>query len=89
MYTKKWELNYNIGSFLKDPLEEIKNKNNKINNQIKNDNLYNDFNMEIKEQIHILNYHTDCVLWLTVMNGWRLVSCSRDFSIIIYNHTRN
>ena len=82
---KNGELNYNIGTFLKDPLQEIKNKNNKINNQIKNDNLYNDFNMEIKEPKCILNYHTDCVLCLTVMNDGRLASGSRDCSIIIYN----
>ena len=41
--------------------------------------------MEIKEPKCILNYHTDCVLCLTVMNDGRLASGSRDCSIIIYN----
>ena len=50
-----------------------------------NDNLYNDFNIELKNPIHILNYHTDWVYCLTVMNDGRLVSGSRDKSIIIYN----
>ena len=80
---KNGEIKYNIGTFLKDPLEEI--KNNKINHKINNNNLYNDFNIELKEPIHKLNYHTDCVNCLTVMNDGRLVSGSRDNSIIIYN----
>ena len=52
-----------------------------------NDNLYNDFNIELKEPIHELNYHTNWVKCLTVMNDGRLVSCSGsgDRSIIIYN----
>ena len=65
---KKDGTKYNIGTFLKEPLEEI--KNNKINNQINNNNLYNDFNIELKEPIH---------------NDGRLVSGSMDGSIIIYN----
>ena len=56
------------------------------NNLINNNNLYNDFNIELKEPIHKLNYHTDCVNCLTVMNDGRLVSCSRDGSIIIKKH---
>ena len=60
--------------------------NDKINNQINNNNLYsNDFNIKLKKPIHILKYHTDWVFCLTVMNDGRLVSCSRDGSIIIYN----
>ena len=82
---KNGEVKYNIGISLKDCLEEIKNKNNKINNQINNNNLYNNFNMELKNPIHKLNYHTDWVWCLTIMNDGRLVSGSRDKSIIIYN----
>jgi len=82
---KNGEVKYNIGTFLKDSLEEIINKDNKINNQINNNDLYNDFNIELKEPIHILNYHTDTVSCLTSMNDGRLVSGSRDRSIIIYN----
>ena len=82
---KNGEVKYNIGTFLKEPLEEIKNKNNIINNQINNNNLYNDFNIELKNPIHILKYHTDLVFCLTVMNDGRFVSGSSDNSIIIYN----
>ena len=60
--------------------------NDKINNQINNNNLYsNDFNIGLKNPIHILNDHTDFVNCLTIMNDGRLVSCSDDKSIIIYN----
>ena len=76
---------YNIGTFLKEPLENIKIKNNTINNQINNNDLYNDFNIELKEPIHKLNYHTGTIFCLTIMNDGRLVSCSSDGSIIIYN----
>ena len=60
--------------------------NDKINNQINNNNLYsNDFNIGLKNPIHILKYHTDGVWCLTIMNDGRLVSGSEDKSIIIYN----
>ena len=52
---KNGEVKYNIGISLKDCLEEI--KNNKINNQINNNNLYKDFNIELKDPIH--EYHID------------------------------
>ena len=84
----KDRIKYSILTFLKDPLEQIKNKDNKdnnINNQINNNNLYNDFNIELKNPIHILNYHTDDVYCLTLLNDGRLVSGSVDGSIIIYN----
>ena len=84
----KDRIKYSILTFLKDPLEQIKNKDNKdnnINNQINNNNLYNDFNIELKNPIHILNYHTDDVYCLTLLNDGRLVSGSVDCSIIIYN----
>ena len=71
----------------KDNTSDNKGKlNNKINNQINNNNSYtNDFNIELKNPIHKLNYHTDWVYCLTVMNDGRLVSGSGDHSIIIYN----
>ena len=67
-------IKYNIGTFLKYPLKEINNNN-----------LYNNYNIELKNPIHILNDHTSGVRCLTVMNDGRLVSCSSDGSIIIYN----
>ena len=94
--TKK-SINYGtfIGVIL-DDLEKIykeinsvddnkEKQNNIINNEIKNDNLYNDFNIESKNPIKILNYHTDRISSLTVMNDGRLISGSWDNSIIIYN----
>ena len=44
-------IKYNIGTFLKYPLKEINNNNN----------LYNNYNIKLKNPIYILNYHTDCV----------------------------
>ena len=67
-------IKYNIGTFLKYPLKEINNNN-----------LYNNYNIELKNPIHILKYHTGYVECLTVMNDGRLVSGSWDKSIIIYN----
>ena len=67
-------IKYNIGTLLKYPLKEINNNN-----------LYNNYNIELKNPIHILNDHTDSVYCLTIMNDGRLVSGSGDGSIIIYN----
>ena len=80
---KKDGIKYNIGTFLKDSLGEIKNKDNKINNQINNNNLYNNFNIELKKPIHI--FRDDKVSCLTAMNDGRLVFGYNDRSIIIYN----
>ena len=76
------EKNYKEINYVDDNKEK---PTNKINNLINNNNLYNDFNIELRNPIHILNYHTDNVKCLTVMNDGRLVSCSEDESIIIYN----
>ena len=67
-------IKYNIGTLLKYPLKEINNNN-----------LYNNYNIELKNPIHILNDHTNWVGCLTSMNDGRLVSGSDDNSIIIYN----
>ena len=61
--------------------EEIKIETEKT----QNDNLYNDFNIKLKNPIHKLNIHTSNVYCLTVLNDRRLVSGSGDKSIIIYN----
>ena len=47
--------------FLKYPLKEINNNNN----------LYNNYNIELKNPIHILKYHTNTVRCLTIMNDGR------------------
>jgi len=64
---------------LKDKLK--KNKNVEINNN----NLYNNYDIKLKEPIHILNNHTNWVNCLTILKDGRLVSGSADKSIIIYN----
>ena len=43
------------------------------------------FNINTKNLIHKLNYHTFIVKYLTLLNDGRLVSGSGDKSIIIYN----
>ena len=58
---------------------EIENKN-RINY-----NLYKNFNIQLKEPIHKLNFHTSTVYCLTMLKDGRLVSGSNDNSIIIYN----
>jgi len=67
---------------LKDKLNKYKNRNIEIEND---DKLYNNFNIKLKEPIHILNNHKSFVNCLTVLNDGRLVSGSADNSIIIYN----
>ena len=73
-------MNYNIESYNKKAEET-----NIDNIQKKNDNLYNDFNIKLKNPIHKLNAHTSSVICLSTMNDGRLVSGSNDNSIIIYN----
>ena len=73
-------MNYNIESYNKKAEET-----NIDNIQKKNDNLYNDFNIKLKNPIHKLNAHTSSVICLSTMNDGRLVSGSYDNSIIIYN----
>ena len=50
-----------------------------------NDDLYNDFDIQLKNPIHKLSNHKHNVLCLALMKDGRLVSGSVDFSIIIYN----
>ena len=63
---------------------------NNINNFgiiIANDNLYDDYKIEMKNTIHILNNHEDSVYCLCVLNIGRLVSDFCRNSITIYNIT--
>jgi len=64
--------------------KKIKELENKLNKQKKN-NIFNNFNIKLKEPIHILNNHTSYVNCLTILKDGRLVSGSSDKSIIIYN----
>ena len=71
--------------------DRLKNNNKKkeieieTNNNIKKYDLFNDYNIKLKNPIHKLNIHTSSVICLEVLNDGRLVSCACDNSIIIYN----
>ena len=60
-------------------------KTNKLNNNNNLDNI-NIFNISLKNPIHILNYHKNMILCLSILNDGRLIS-GYDKSIIIYNKT--
>ena len=64
-------------------LEDELNKYKSINN---NDNTYNNFNIQLKEPIHKLNYHTSTIYCSTVLKDGRFVTGYGDGSIIIYNN---
>ena len=66
--------------------KKIKLLENKLNKQNNNNNLYNNFDIKLKEPIHILNNHTKTVFCLNILKDGRLVSGSRDKSIIIKKH---
>ena len=73
---------------LEEKLKKYSEKE-KITNEIMNtnNNLYDNFDIKLKEPIHKLKNHTSSVYCLTLLNDGRLVSGSSDKSIIIYNKT--
>ena len=83
------DININLNIEKEKEIKEIIKKLGKIEIENKNENtnynLYNDFNIQLKEPIHKLKFHTGKVYCLTVLNDGRLVSGSEDKSIIIYN----
>jgi len=82
IYNKNIDKNDLIKSKLKDKkIKEIENKSNKL----KKNNIYNNFDIKLKEPIHILNLHKDTVYCFTILKDGRLVSGSCDSKIIIYN----
>ena len=50
-----------------------------------NNNYLNDYNISLKNPIHILNHHIGYILCLSVLNDGRLISGSCNSLIIIYN----
>ena len=56
-----------------------------LENKLKNSNSYDNFDIKLKEPIHILNNHKDRVTCLSILKDGRLVSGFNDKSIIIYN----
>ena len=47
----------------------------------------NNFDISLKNPIHILNFHKSSIFCLSILNDGRLISDSADNSIIIYNKT--
>ena len=76
--------------------EIIKNKDNKIKlleeelnkykSIYKNNSSDNNFNIELKEETHKLNFHTGSILCSTKLKDERFATASVDKSIIIYNN---
>ena len=86
-YIEKSKKSYNIEIIFQNTkekeLKEIIKLFGKI--EINKDNLFKDFNIQNKKPIHILKFHTDYICCLTILNDGRLVSGSRDTTIIVYN----
>ena len=77
---------------LKQIIKEKDNEINSLKNKLKQyepnigDNSYNNFNIQLKEPIHKLKYHTSCINCSTVLNDGRFATGSGDNSIVIYNN---
>ena len=77
---------------LKQIIKEKDNEINSLKNKLKqyepniSDNSYNNFNIQLKEPIHKLKYHTNCIYCSTVLNDGRFATGSNDHSIVIYNN---
>jgi len=67
---------------------EITNNDEEIIKPVKNNNynLYDDFNIKLKEPIHQLNNHENHVYCSTLLRDGRFATGSLDNSIIIYNN---
>ena len=79
--------NKKLNNLLTEQKNIINNTNNKldiIDNII--DNSYDNYNIELKEPFHKLNYHTGPISCSTVLKDGRFVTGSNDKSIIIYNN---
>ena len=81
---EKYEIIKEKNENIKEKEDIIKLMNDQFN-KYKNDEIKNIFNIELKEPINILNNHSGCINCLTILKDGRLVSCSNDNSIIIYN----
>ena len=69
-------------------IEKEKEEKEKLfmkSNNLKTGNLYDDFDIKLRQPIQMLNSHTGTVRCLIVLKDGRLASCSGDHTIIIYN----
>ena len=78
-----FELNKKI-KLLEEQLKDKTNNNNNLDNRLNNNS---NFDISLKNPIHTLNYHKYSIYCLSILNDGRLISGSRDNSIIIYNKT--
>ena len=83
---------FDLKEKIKELEEQLEEKNEAKIEQINvNESIINDkkeklpFNINLKKPIQKLNFHTNCVNCLAVLNDGRLVSGSVDQNIIIYN----
>jgi len=74
---------YELNKKIKLLEKQLKNKTNNLSNN----NLDNNFDISLKNPIHTLNCHKNRIFCLSILNDGRLISSSRDNSIIIYNKT--
>ena len=65
-------------------LEEELSQYRTISN--KSDNSYNNYDIKLKEPMHIIKYHSSCVYCSILLKDGRFATCSCDNSIIIYNN---
>ena len=72
---------------LEEQLNEYKKQkaNLDFEKNIKKEDLYNDFNIKLRDPIHKLKYHSNNVYCLTKLKDGRIASGSGVNSIIIYN----
>lgn len=79
-----------LKEIIKSKDEKIKSLEEKLSqyniSNITNDDNYDNFDITIKEPLHILKYHTDYIACATVLNDGRFATGSADSSIIIYNN---
>ena len=77
-----------LKEIIKSKDEKIKSLEEKLNqyNISTNDNNYNNFDIKLKEPLHQVKYHTNCINCATVLNDGRFATGSDDNSIIIYNN---
>ena len=90
---KKRIINFIINDIIKEN-EKIKREiNSNLNNELQEyhsvveekDISYNNFDIKIKNPIHILKQHNGTISCATVLNDGRFATCSYDRSLIIYD----
>lgn len=71
----------NQNKLLQEELRKYKPSYDKCDN-----NSFQNFDIKLKEPIHKLQYHTNCINCSILLNDGRFATCSSDHSIIIFNN---